>query len=204
MEAIMRARALLLAGLLAMTGAVGMAQNAAPPPSDDPFTWLEEIRGERALAWARAENARTLGDLQSDPRYQANYDRALEIVQARDRIPAVSMRPDGLYNFWQDAEHVQGILRRTSLASYRTDSPQWETVLDVDALARAEGKTWVYQGMECLPPEDGFGLVISATAAATRMLCASSTCASASSSRAASTCPRASRTLPGRMPTRSS
>src|SRR6185369_2806979 len=82
-----------------------------------------------------------------------------QIVQARDRIPAVSMRPDGLYNFWQDSEHVQGILRRTSLESYRTDNPQWETVLDVDALARAEGKTWVYQGMQCLPPEERYCLV---------------------------------------------
>jgi prolyl oligopeptidase len=155
----MGARALLLAGMLAVTGATGSAQTAAPPPSDDPFIWLEEIRGERALAWARAENARTLGDLQSDPRYQANYDRALQILQARDRIPAVSMRPDGLYNFWQDAEHVQGILRRTTLASYRTETPVWETVLDVDALARAEGKTWVYQGMQCLPPDERYCLV---------------------------------------------
>src|SRR3569623_420262 len=106
----MGARALLLAGMLAVTGAAGSAQNAAPP-ADDPFTWLEEIRGERALTWARAENARTLGELQSDPRYQANFDFALQILQARDRFPAVSMRPDGLYNFWQDADHVQGILR---------------------------------------------------------------------------------------------
>jgi hypothetical protein len=115
----MGARALVLAGLLAVIGATGSAQTAAPPPpADDPFTWLEEMHGERALAWARAENARTLGDLQGDPRYQANYDRALQIVQARDRIPAVSMRPDGLYNFWQDSEHVQGILRRTSAIAW--------------------------------------------------------------------------------------
>jgi len=157
----MGARGLLLAGLLAVTGAAGSAQTAQPPtaPADDPFTWLEEIRGERALAWARAENARTLGELQADPRYQANYERALQILQARDRIPAVSFRPDGLYNFWQDSEHVQGILRRTTLESYRTDNPQWETVLDLDALARAEGKTWVYQGMQCLPPEERYCLV---------------------------------------------
>src|SRR4051812_8682 len=158
MEGNMGARALLLAGMLAVTGAIGSARNVAPP-SDDPFIWLEEIRGERALAWARAENTRTLGELQGDPRYRANYDHALEILQARDRIPAVSFHTDGLYNFWQDAEHVQGILRRTSLASYRTDHPQWETVLDVDALARAEGKTWVYQGMQCLPPEERYCLV---------------------------------------------
>jgi hypothetical protein len=103
------------------------------------------------------------------------------------------MRPDGLYNFWQDSDHVRGILRRTSLASYRTDDPAWETVLDVDALAAAEGKTWVYQGMHCLPPEERAAWSSSPTAAATPMSCASSTCASAVSSTAASACPTASR-----------
>jgi len=126
---------------------------AADPLAPDEFEFLEEIEGERALAWARAENEKTLGALQSDPRYQQFYDRALEILQARDRIPFVSIRPSGLYNFWQDQEHVRGIVRRTTLASYRTDAPQWETVLDVDALAREENANWVYQGMQCLPPE---------------------------------------------------
>jgi prolyl oligopeptidase len=156
----MGARALLLAGLLAVSGAAGSAQNAAAPDADDPFIWLEEIQGERALAWARNENTRTLDALQGDPRYQANYDRALEILQARDRIPTVSIRPDGLYNFWQDSEHVRGIVRRTTLESYRTENPVWETVLDIDALAAAaEGKSWVYQGMQCLPPEERLCLV---------------------------------------------
>lgn len=151
----------ILAGALAVAGmaSIGAAQPAgdaakADAPADDPYTWLEEIQGERALAWARNENSRTLGELQADPRYQQFYDRALEILQARDRIPFVSFRQGGLYNFWQDADHVKGIVRRTTLASYRTATPQWETVLDIDALAAAEGKTWVYQGMDCLPPEE--------------------------------------------------
>ena len=156
----MAIRALILAslaaaGLASITAA--QAQQGAPmkaesPPADDPFTWLEEIRGERALAWARAENDKTLSFLQGDPRYKVNYDRALEILEAKDRIPFVSFRRDGMYNFWQDAEHIRGIVRRTSLASYRTDDPAWETVLDVDALAKAENVSWVYQGMSCLPP----------------------------------------------------
>src|ERR1043165_5936264 len=111
MEGSMRLRAVLVAGLLAVSAA-GPAQQPGPP-GDDPFTWLEEIRGERALAWARGETSRTLGALQADPRYQSNYDQALAILQARDRIPTVSLRPDGLYNFWQDADHVRGIVRRT-------------------------------------------------------------------------------------------
>src|SRR6218665_1730120 len=166
MEGNMRGRGLLLAGVLAVTGAGVSARGGGNAPAGkaeagfatseatDPFTWLEEIQGERALAWARNENTRTLGFLQGDARYQQMYDRALTIMQARDRIPGVSFRPDGLYNFWQDADHVRGIVRRTTLASYRTATPVWETVLDVDALATAEGKSWVYQGMNCLPPEE--------------------------------------------------
>ena len=155
----MGARALLLAGVLAVTGAAAIGAQSGDAPADDPFTWLEEIKGDRALDWARSENRRTLGELQSDARYPLYYERALTILQARDRIPAVTIRPDGLYNFWQDAEHVRGIVRRTTLASYRTETPQWETVLDVDALARAEGKSWVYQGMQCLPPDERLCLV---------------------------------------------
>ncbi|HEX8527969.1 prolyl oligopeptidase family serine peptidase [Allosphingosinicella sp.] len=154
----------LLAGAISL-GSIGASSNAQPASTpaqpatpaaaaadEDPFLFLEEIEGERALAWARAENERTLGELQADPRYQQFYDRALEILQARDRIPFVAIRPSGLYNFWQDQDHVRGILRRTTLASYRTENPQWETVLDVDALATAENANWVYQGMSCLPP----------------------------------------------------
>jgi prolyl oligopeptidase len=156
----MTLRQILLAGAIALTtiaSTTGAQQRPAAQPAadaEDPFLFLEEIEGERALAWARAENERTLGELQRDPRYQQFHDRALQILQARDRIPMVAMRPSGLYNFWQDQDHVRGILRRTTLASYRTATPQWETVLDVDALARAENANWVYQGMNCLPPEE--------------------------------------------------
>ena len=139
----------------AMTAAILMTAipgTASAQASADPHEWLEDVRGERALGWAKTESEKTLKGFQSDPRYQGLYDRALEVLQAKDRIPLVQMRPDGLYNFWQDQTNVRGLLRRTSLASYRTTEPVWEPVLDIDALARAEGKSWVYQGMQCLPP----------------------------------------------------
>lgn len=119
----------------------------------DPFIWLEEARSEEALAWVRAENERTMELLASDPRFEQLKAEALEILDSNDRIPFVSIRPDGLYNFWQDKANPRGLVRKTTLASYRTDAPEWETVLDVDALAKAEGKEWVYQGSTCLPPE---------------------------------------------------
>jgi prolyl oligopeptidase len=142
-------RAMTAAFLMTVLPGAGSAQVS---DAGDPHQWLEDVRGERALGWAKAESERTLEAFQSDRRYQGLYDRALEVLQAKDRIPFVQMRPDGLYNFWQDQTNVRGLIRRTTLASYRTAEPVWEPVLDIDALAKADGKSWVYKGMQCLPP----------------------------------------------------
>lgn len=123
-----------------------------PGPEQDPFIWLEEARSPEALDWVAKENARTLAAFESDPRYAKLKADALAIFDSEDRIPFVSFRPDGLYNFWQDKANPKGLLRRTTLESYRTEKPEWEIVLDVDALAKADGKEWVYQGSTCLPP----------------------------------------------------
>lgn len=102
-------------------------------------------RPERTFAW-HASGRSPLSAL---------HDQALEIVQSRDRIPSPGLNRDGtIDNFWQDAEHVRGIWRTTTLDSYQTATPQWETILDIDALATAEGKNWVYKGSSCLPPEE--------------------------------------------------
>ena len=154
---------LALAGALAAVMTIGAttAANAdahtdddgVPGPEQDPYIWLEEARSEEALAWVRAENTRTLNVLEADPRFEALKNEALAIFDSEDRIPFVSFRPDGLYNFWQDSENPKGILRRTTLESYQSDEPEWETVLDIDALAATEGKEWVYKGSTCLPPK---------------------------------------------------
>ena len=129
-------------------------------PTADPYAYMEDAEGAKALAFARAENARSLPQLENDPRYAGLYADALRIVTAKDRIPAIRIAGDGsVRNFWQDAEHVRGVLRTTTLASYRTATPQWRTVLDVDALAKAEGQNWVYKGAQCLPPEERYCLV---------------------------------------------
>ena len=131
-----------------------IAQDGIPGPEEDSYIWLEEARSDRALDWVRAENERTTELLAGDPRFDEVKAEALAIYDSEDRIPYVSIRPDGLYNFWQDKQNPRGLVRRTTLESYRTDNPQWETVLDVDALAKAEGREWVYKGYDCLPPEE--------------------------------------------------
>ena len=126
----------------------------------DPYTWMEEIEGARALAWAKAENERSLKVLQADPQFAGLHADALAILNAKDRIPhAVFAGNDELRNFWRDAEHIRGIWRRTTLDSYRSESPAWELLLDVDELARAENANWVWSGADCLPPEDRLCLV---------------------------------------------
>jgi prolyl oligopeptidase len=163
-----RSSAAVLAALLASTSmtSVSMAQTAPSAPAfatseaSDPYVWLEDVEGERAMAWVKAHNAHSLGVLQGDPRYEPLHQQALTIVQARDRIPSPGFTHDGhIDNFWQDAEHVRGVWRRTTLDSYKTAEPQWETVLDIDALAEAESANWVYKGSTCLAPEERYCLI---------------------------------------------
>ncbi|MDP2259276.1 MAG: prolyl oligopeptidase family serine peptidase [Caulobacter sp.] len=130
-----------------------MALLAATPvlAAATPFEWLESVDGKAAMDWVRAENARALPVLTGDPRYPGLEAEALKILSAQDRIPTPAFHGDDIYNFWQDATNTRGLWRRTSLDSYRTDAPAWETVLDIDALAKAENANWIWKGAECRP-----------------------------------------------------
>jgi prolyl oligopeptidase len=122
--------------------------------SDDDHLYLEEVLGENAIAEVRAWNDRTLKRLTSDPRFAKMEADVLAIVNSKDKIPYVSSYKGVLENFWQDETHVRGLWRRTTLDSYMGTQPEWETVLDIDALAKAEGKNWVYKGSgSCLWPD---------------------------------------------------
>jgi len=120
----------------------------------DPYIWLEEIDSERAMAWVHAENAKTVAVLESDPGYDARYKEALEIAEAKDRIPVPDSLDGAIFNFWQDADHVRGIWRRTTLESYRSPSPQWTTVLDLDRLATLEKANWFLKDVTCVEPSE--------------------------------------------------
>jgi len=142
MKAVMMAAAMLLAG----------AANASA--QDDPNIWLEDWHGERAMQWVESENARTVERLQGDPLFPAFRDEAVAIATATDRIPMPQIIGGQIYNFWRDAEHPQGIWRRTTAADYARAAPTWTTVLDLDALSRAEGHKWVWKGATCLKPDE--------------------------------------------------
>jgi prolyl oligopeptidase len=135
------------------------ALSAQPPVPDgnlamtNPHLWLEEVEGERALAWARKQNERTLAELQADPRFERFQADARRVLESRDRIADPVLMAGTVYNFWQDDQHVRGLLRRSDWASYRSGAPKWETVLDIDALSAQDGKSWVTGMPDCLGPE---------------------------------------------------
>jgi prolyl oligopeptidase len=133
--------------LVAAAGAPLAAQDT------DPFLWLEDVEGERALGWVKERNEKTLGELTAHPVYQPIHDRILSIYNSRDRIAFPSIMGDRLYNFWQDDTHKRGIWRRTTWESYLSGTPRWETILDIDSLAAAENVNWSYGGATCLEPE---------------------------------------------------
>jgi len=111
----------------------------------DENLWLEDIYGEKPLAWVTEQNARTRTMLDS-PSFAETSERILEVLDSSDRIPGISKFGDFYYNFWKDADHPRGIWRRTTLDEYRKPDPEWEILLDLDALGRSEGTAWVWNG----------------------------------------------------------
>ena len=118
---------------------------------ETPFEWLEQVDSVRSMDWVRAENAKTLPVLTGDARFAPLQADALAILSAKDRIPMPTFVGESVFNFWQDATHVRGIWRRTTLDSYNSATPQWETVLDLDALSTAEHANWIWKGADCRP-----------------------------------------------------
>ena len=119
----------------------------------DPFLWLEDIEGERALAWVEAQNRESEARLTTDPRFAAVEKAAYAVYAATDRIPYAGQAGQRMLNFWQDEAHVRGLLRSAERQAYLAGEPQWETLLDIDQLAETEGENWVYKGAECLEPD---------------------------------------------------
>lgn len=111
--------------------------------------WLEEVEGKQALSKVNEWNKTTLDKLMSDKRYEQYKKDALDIVNATDKIAYGNYYNGYVYNYWQSADQVRGVLRRTSLEEYESDNTNWETVFDLDKLAEEAGKNWVYKGLTC-------------------------------------------------------
>ena len=153
-------RALAAAGLVASTAvfaapalAAQQEDTVAETTPADPYLWLEDVTGDKPLAWAKQQNARTDAELAQGPEFAKLQSEILAILDSDANIPYVGKMGDYYYNFWKDAEHERGLWRRTTLEEYRKDEPRWETIIDLDALNRAEGENWVWHGADCLRPD---------------------------------------------------
>ncbi len=140
-----------LLAALAMTALTVHAAPATEP--DDPYLWLEDVDGARAMAWVKAEDAKSKPVIESAAGFKPLLEKFTAVANSRERIPAIAKAGDYVYNFWQDASNPRGLWRRTTLAEYRKAAPAWETVLDLDKLSAAEGKQWAWKGATCLYPE---------------------------------------------------
>jgi len=130
-----------------------MPQDQTTLPDSDPYLWLEEVDGDRARDWVRGQNGATEAELELDAGFPALRTRLNGILDSTDKIPYPGCHAGLLYNFWRDAGHARGIWRRTTLDEYRKAAPHWETVIDLDLLAREEDENWVWGGATFLEPE---------------------------------------------------
>jgi prolyl oligopeptidase len=135
-----------------------LSQDGHPAPPDK-YAWLEDINGEKPLAWVKEHNARTAAVLEKDPHFAAFQAEALKVLESPDRLPWPDFRGGAIYNLWRDASHVRGILRRTTLQDYLAADPKWETVLDYDALSKQDKQSWVARELVCLHPQNELCMV---------------------------------------------
>ncbi|MGU3501302.1 prolyl oligopeptidase family serine peptidase [Mycobacterium sp. C31M] len=126
--------------------------------TSDPYLWLEDVTGDDALDWVRKHNDPTLAEL-SDDEFETMRAEALAVLDTDARIPYVRRRGEYLYNFWRDETNPRGLWRRTTLDSYRTDRPDWDVVIDVDALAAADDTNWVWAGADVIEPDHSLALI---------------------------------------------
>ena len=146
--------ALLLAIPASQAAQPGGQQAPAPAEAADPYLWLEEVEGERALAQVRTWNAATESLLTRDPQF-ADYERRARAILDDERQIATPDQVIGdlVVNLWRDADNPRGLWRASPLAAYRAGKPQWRTLIDVDALGKKEGRSWVWHGADCLAPD---------------------------------------------------
>ncbi len=126
--------------------------------AEDPYLWLEEVEGQQALDWVRERNAVTQAHYESSPEFEELREDLLKILDSDERIPFVSKHGEFYYNFWRDKQNERGLWRRTTLEEYRKSNPNWEILLDLDALAKQENENWVWDGAALLKP--GYDLAL--------------------------------------------
>ena len=130
-----------------------VSSTVATESSDDPYLWLEDVLGEKSIDWVKSHNQKTQVKLEADPSFATLRDDLLAILDSDARIPAISKHGDYYYNFWRDKKNERGLWRRTTLEEYKKTAPNWEILLDLDALGKAENENWVWSSVKLLRPD---------------------------------------------------
>jgi prolyl oligopeptidase len=144
--------ATLIVVALSLTWSAGLCA-ATAADSDDPYLWLEDVTGDKALNWVRQQNAMSQKELEALPDFDPTRKRILDILDSKEKIPYVSKHGVWYYNFWRDEKYVRGLWRRTTLAEFKKAQPAWEAVLDLDELAKNEKENWIWKGYDVLYPK---------------------------------------------------
>ena len=119
----------------------------------DPYQWLEDVGGEKALEWVKARNAVAQKRIEADGGFDKLRTDLLAILDSNERIPFVTKHGEYYYNFWRDRKNERGLWRRTTLSEYQKSAPEWEVLLDLDALGKSEGENWVWKSVSLLRPD---------------------------------------------------
>ncbi|MGA2542479.1 MAG: prolyl oligopeptidase family serine peptidase [Verrucomicrobiota bacterium] len=138
--------------LAALLSARAANETNAAANTADPYLWLEEVTGLRALDWVERQNAVSTNQLEASPDFEATRQRLLLILNSNERIPLVEKQGTFYYNFWRDDRNPRGLFRRTTLEEYKKANPAWETVIDLDKLAGDEKENWVWESYHVLKP----------------------------------------------------
>ncbi|HEX5210008.1 MAG TPA: prolyl oligopeptidase family serine peptidase [Steroidobacteraceae bacterium] len=145
MSAVMTA---VLAAIL-LAAPMGQARGAAAAADPNPYLWLTQIHGKKALTWVEAQNGRSDLALEGDATYARDRSQIMDVLNANTRIPRGELDHGWVLNFWQSAAHVRGIWRRARIADYARKAPRWQTLLDVDQLDSRMHQNWVWHGADC-------------------------------------------------------
>lgn len=121
---------------------------------EDKYIWLEDVEGAKPMEWVKTQNAASAAEIKAFKGFDTLVANSLAILNDKERIPYATHIGDKLYNFWKDDTHVRGIYRRTTMEEYAKADPKWETVLDIDALGKAEAVNWVFKDISCQYPEN--------------------------------------------------
>lgn len=119
----------------------------------DPYQWLEDVGGEKALEWVKARNAVAQKRIEADGGFDKLRTDLLAILDSNERIPFVTKHGEYYYNFWRDRKNERGLWRRTTLNEYQKSAPEWEVLLDLDILGKSEGENWVWKSVSLLRPD---------------------------------------------------